>query len=157
MGAGSAYSESPVGRCLVRTLLFGILLLPACARGTEPVTAKIEPAAVQPLEGSSLNSLVLTPKAVERLGITTEPVREVALPGVDESRKVVPYAAVIYDTQGATLMYRKSGAFSFVREPITVDRIEKDLAFLFDGPVAGAEVVTVGAAELFGIEFGIGK
>ena len=38
---------------------------------------------------------------------------------------------------------------------ITVDRVEGDQAFLSSGPAAGTEIVTQGAAELYGAETGI--
>ncbi|MGH9036098.1 MAG: hypothetical protein ACRD0O_10060 [Acidimicrobiia bacterium] len=121
------------------------------------MSAKVEPATVEPLEGTDLNRLVLTAKAVERLGIKTGEVRNVPVPGSTEPRKVAPYAAVIYDTKGETLMYMQKDPLVFVRHPVTVDRIAGNDVFLLDGPEAGTAVVTVGASELFGIEFGIGK
>jgi len=44
----------------------------------------------------------------------------------------------------------------FVRHAITVDRIEADRAVLSAGPPIGTLVVTVGVAELWGIETGVG-
>jgi hypothetical protein len=121
------------------------------------VSKKSEPATVEPLEGTSLNRVVLTAKAVERLGIKTEKVRDVPVPGSTGPRKVAPYAAVIYDIKGETLVYTQKEPLVFVRHPVTVDRIAGNDAFLLDGPEPGTAVVTVGASELFGIEFGIGK
>ncbi len=73
-------------------------------------------------------------------------------------RKIVPYAAVIYDVHGGTWVYTKEpSALSFVRQSITVDYIEGDLAFLMEGPAVGTEVVTVGGAELYGAETGVSK
>ena len=45
----------------------------------------------------------------------------------------------------------------FKREPIDVERIDGDVAVVRSGPAAGTPVVTVGAAELWGFEFGVGK
>jgi hypothetical protein len=42
----------------------------------------------------------------------------------------------------------------FVRHDIRVDEIEGSRAVLGDGPGAGTAVVTVGAPELWGIEYG---
>jgi len=72
-------------------------------------------------------------------------------------RKVVPYAAVLYGLRGETWTYVRTEPLVFVRQPITVEYIQGDLAVLTDGPAVGAAVVTVGGAELFGIETGIGK
>jgi hypothetical protein len=69
----------------------------------------------------------------------------------------VPYAAVLYGLRGETWTYARTEPLVFVRQPITVDYIQGDLAVLTDGPAAGTAVVTVGGAELFGIETGIGK
>lgn len=72
-------------------------------------------------------------------------------------RKVVPYAAVLYGLRGETWTFVRTEPLVFVRQPITVEYIQGDLAVLTDGPAAGTAVVTVGGAELFGIETGIGK
>jgi hypothetical protein len=45
---------------------------------------------------------------------------------------------------------------TYAREPITVDFIEGDRAVLTAGPAAGTVIVTVGAAELYGTETGVG-
>jgi hypothetical protein len=72
--------------------------------------------------------------------------------------KVVPYSSVIYDVRGGTWVYTKEpNALAFVRQSITIDYIEGDMAFLADGPPAGTEVVTVGGAELYGAETGGSK
>lgn len=139
------------------SLMIAALALSACAKSTEAVSEKVEPATVEPLEGTGLNRLVLTAKAEERLGIETETVRELVVAGGQTSQRVVPFSALIYDTRGETLLYTRTEPLVFVRHPITVERIKDDLAILRDGPAPGTEVVTVGASELFGIEFGIGK
>ena len=71
--------------------------------------------------------------------------------------KVVPYAAVLYDARGNTWAYTNPKPLTFVRHAIHIAYIKGDLAVLSDGPPSGTEVVTVGAAELFGAETGIGK
>jgi len=40
-----------------------------------------------------------------------------------------------------------------VRQEISIDRVDGDSVMLSDGPPAGTEVVTVGAAEVYGSEF----
>ena len=42
------------------------------------------------------------------------------------------------------------------RMAVTVDHITGDAAFLSAGPKVGTEVVTIGAAELYGVEEGVG-
>jgi hypothetical protein len=44
----------------------------------------------------------------------------------------------------------------FVRHSISIDQINGNQAVLSAGPPSGTAVVTVGAAELFGTEVGIG-
>jgi len=81
---------------------------------------------------------------------------EVSMSASGTQQKVIPYAAVLYDTHGGTWAYTRLEPLTFVRHPIVVDYIEGDLAVLSEGPPAGAEVVTAGAGELFGAESGIG-
>jgi hypothetical protein len=153
-------------RSVVVVLVLAGLSPAACHRGPS-TQAKIKPAHVERVEGTGLSRVILTARAAERLNITTVPVREVqptrsgsvhevqmAQSGV--RRKVVPYAAVLYDTHGDTWVYTSPEPLVFVRHRITIDRIAGDLAILADGPPAGTAVVTVGAAELFGTEFEIG-
>ena len=72
-------------------------------------------------------------------------------------QKIVPYASVVYDLHGDTWAYTNPDPLVYIREHISVDYIEGDLAVLAQGPAPGTQVVTVGAAELLGTEFGIGK
>jgi hypothetical protein len=105
-----------------------------------------EPVSLTPVPGSSLKQLSLTPRAVERLGLRTA--------GAGPS--AVPYAAVLYDARGAAWVYAATGPNSYVRRPITVVRVEGDRVAVGGGPAAGTQVVTVGAAELYGAELGVG-
>jgi hypothetical protein len=82
---------------------------------------------------------------------------QVTLVGGGMLRKLIPYAAVIYDAHGDTWVYANPQPLVFVRHRISVNYIEGDLAVLFAGPAAGTQVVTVGAAELYGAETGVGK
>lgn len=77
--------------------------------------------------------------------------------GSTVQRSVVPYSAVVYDVKGDAWVYTQSAPLNFVRHQVMVDYIDDDLAVLAKGPPAGTAVVTVGVAELFGSEFGIGK
>ncbi len=114
-----------------------------------------EPATLEPLEGTSLTRVTLTPEAAERVDIQTVPVRDAGAGG-GTTQKVVPYGAVIYDAEGKTWVYTSPEPFVFVRAPIEVDRIEGRDVFLSSGPATGTEVVRVGTAELFGAEFEVG-
>ena len=48
--------------------------------------------------------------------------------------------------------YTNPEPFAYVQQPITVDTIDASQAVLSAGPAAGTQVVTVGAAELLGVE-----
>ena len=61
------------------------------------------------------------------------------------------------DLNGETWTYTNPEPLVFVRHRVTVEYISGDLAVLLDGPPAGTSVVTVGAAELFGAELGVGR
>ena len=82
---------------------------------------------------------------------------ELPFSGSEEKRKIVPYAAVLYDSKGNTWVYTSPKEFVFIRHAIIIETIAGDEVFLGSGPPAGTAVVTVGGAELFGTEFGVGK
>jgi multidrug efflux pump subunit AcrA (membrane-fusion protein) len=116
---------------------------------------------LEPVAGTELSKVILTPEAVERLGIRTGQVRVERVARrrgtAAASRKVVPHAAVLYDEHGDTWAFTSPEPLTFVRRRIEVDRIEGGRAVLKDGPAAGTTVVTVGAAELLGAELGVGE
>ena len=128
--------------------------LSACAKATHEEEATAQPAKVEKIAGSDLNRLELTKEAVDRLGITTAPVRELTPPVA--GRTVVDYSALIYDANGAASVYTSPEPLVFVRAPVTVDSIDHAQAVLSQGPSTGTAVVTVGAPELYGIDGGIG-
>jgi hypothetical protein len=106
----------------------------------------VAPAALEKV-GSDLSKITLTDKAVERLGLTTEKVTK-------GSALEIPYAALMYDGAGKTWVYTSPEPRTYIRAAVTVDKITGDKVQLRSGPPAGTEVVTIGAAELFGTEFG---
>ena len=112
------------------------------------------PALIKPVAGSQIPQLQLTGRAVQRLGIVTQPVRQTRAAG-RPAHEVIPYSAVVYDTDGSTWTYVNTAARTYERKPITVTEIDGEVARLSAGPPAGADVVTVGAAELLGTEYNI--
>jgi RND family efflux transporter MFP subunit len=86
-----------------------------------------------------------------------------------EESLVVPWKSVVHDIHGNTWVYQKVGEHTFARRRILVRFIHRDpdshktpenrndLAVLLSGPAPGTEIVTDGAAELFGTELGGGK
>jgi len=144
-----------VNRWMVLALIIitGLQLV-ACAQSSVEAE-KVEPAKIEPIAGTEFNRVVLTEKAAQRLGIQTDLVREEQMNGAQEM--VVPYAAVIYGLNGETWVYVNPEPLTFIRELVTIDYIEGDLAVLVDGPPAGTSVATVAVAELYGTDTGVGK
>ena len=74
---------------------------------------------------------------------------------------VVPAAAILYDIYGGTWVYVQSSTSEkgtkYTRSRVLLEWVEGDSAIISKGPALGALVVTDGAAELFGTEFGAGK
>jgi hypothetical protein len=136
-----------VRRSIVVGTLLVTLLLPACG-GTAEEDAAESPAVVEQIKGTELNRVTLTPEAAKRLDVQTATARS------DGERTMIPYSAVLYDPDGQTWTYTSPKRLVFVREDIRVDRIDGDSAILAAGPSAGTTVVTVGADELWGVEYG---
>lgn len=109
---------------------------------------------VKAADGTGVKQVELTAHAIERLGITTGTVHQaaVAVGGVLGGHKVVPYAAVVYDSDGSSWTYVNSVPRTYVRARITVSTIVGNVAVLTDGPADGTVVVTQGAPELLGAE-----
>lgn len=70
---------------------------------------------------------------------------------------VVPLGALVYDAQGGAWVYENTEPGTYVRRRVQVAHQHGTLVELDGGPDDGARVVVVGAAELFGTEFGAGK
>jgi hypothetical protein len=137
-------------------LLLAVLPLAACQGGADEAAAGgEEPATTELVEGSEdLYRITLTADASERLDVQTTAVRGAGNGGA--GRTVVPYSAILYEPDGDTWVYTSPESLTFVRAPIVVETIEEDRALLSSGPPVGTKVVTVGVAELFGVENGIG-
>jgi len=80
---------------------------------------------------------------------------EVSLPlsGKDQ-QLVVPTEAILYDVYGGAWVYVRKQPFTYQRVRVQVDNTDSGQAVLSSGLATGVEVVTHGAAELFGVEFG---
>ncbi len=140
---------------VVVLLIIAALQLTACAQVDAVSALKTGPAVVEKQEGTEFNRVRLTEKAAQRINIQTAKIREEQVNG--KARKVVPYAAVIYGLKGETWIYTSAEPLLFVRQPVKVDYIEGEKAFLADGPATGVEVATVGVPELYGADTGVGK
>ncbi|MBI5031564.1 MAG: hypothetical protein HZB51_13635 [Chloroflexi bacterium] len=161
----SASTSALASTLPLTTQPIGIPLTNPSGSATGPVPASALPLTAQPIDA---------PKNVPDVDPTTElyylvdsanhglvPGQRVfvqlVLVGSGALRKIIPYSAVLYDKEGKTWTYTNPEPLVFVRQVITVDYIEGDQAILTEGPAAGTLVVTVGEAELFGAEVGVGK
>lgn len=72
-------------------------------------------------------------------------------------RLVLPWSAVIHDIYGGQWVYEQLQPGTYVRRRVEVAWVDKGMAVLERGLAAGTEVVTAGAAELAGAEFGFSK
>jgi hypothetical protein len=131
------------------------LIVAGC--GSASAQGPPDPATLKPVAGSSVQQVQLTADAMRRIGIKTLAVQAVTGKGAGTAapREVIPYSAVVYDTDGSTWTYVGTGPRTFVRNRITIAGIEGSAALLSAGPTAGAMVVTVGAPELLGVEYDI--
>lgn len=127
------------------------LTLGACASAPseDAPDAENEPASVEPIKGTDLSRVTLTPQAAQRVGIATAPIRGGA------GGEVIPTAAVLYDAEGAAYTYTNPLPRVYVRAPLVLRAVEGERAVLAEGPPVGTRVVTVGATELYGVEFGV--
>jgi hypothetical protein len=138
-------------RWRIGVLLCASLQIAACVRpGSATEEEEAAPAKVEHLEGPQPTRVTLTEDAARRLDIQTAAIRESMVNG--QSRTIVPYAAVLYDTEGGTWVYTSPESLVFLRNRVEIDFISGELAVLTSGPSTGTSVVTVGATELYGSE-----
>lgn len=143
---------------LAAGLVGASLVLCGCTQGSSENARSgddDQPARLVTVEGSELKGVVLTARATQRLDIKSEPVRQVPAPGATTPETAVPVAALVYDKNGEVWVYTSTQPHRYVRQRVAVERIDGDLAILESGPAAGTLVVTVGAAELLGTEYGV--
>jgi hypothetical protein len=130
-------------------LMFVALALGACSSGAS-TAPKVEAITIEEDTGTGLKTLTLSEKAAQRLGVET-----VAVAG-SGAQMSIPYAAVVYDAKGQTWAYVTEQPLVYKRAQITVEEIDGDVARISTGPASGTQVVTTGAAELYGAEIGVG-
>lgn len=131
------------------------LMFTACQKKAAAHTAE-HPATVEQIEGSDLKRVTLTARAMERIDLKTDEVREQRVSPAASPQRVVPYSSLIYDPQGKTWVYTSPQPGSFVRHSVEVDYIEGDLVALKDGPPTGTVVASRAVAELYGAEAKLG-
>lgn len=142
-------------RWLVTGAIAIALPVTACRKHDVPYHAD-DPVRVEAVEGSNLKRLTLTGRAIEQLDLKTTEVREQQVSRSRSPRKVVPYAAVIYDPQGQAWIYTSPSPRTFIRHKVDIAYVEGDLAVLNGGPPTGTAVASRAVAELYGADFGVG-
>ena len=138
-----------ISRSLVAVMVIAGLVITACQKHHEAHHAE-HPAEITKIEGSDLSRVTLTERAVQRLDLQTDQVRE------QGGKRVVPYSSLIYDPKGQTWVYTSPETRTFIRHKVDVDKIEGDIVVLNDGPPVGTIVASVAVAELYGAEFKVG-
>jgi hypothetical protein len=140
---------------LAISVIVAVQILTGDSTSSDPAPLpQSEPAIVEHIEDSDLSRIILTERAAERLRIRTEPVRTEQVNGA--ATMVVPFSAVYYDPNGEAWVYTNPEPLTYVRHAIKIDRTQNGETFFTEGPPAETAVVTVGVAELYGTEFGIG-
>lgn len=153
MNQGPRASRRPRRAFTTAAILAAGLASAGCG-GASSAYNYVSPSTVEEVS-DDLWQVTLTEQAAQRTGIETTEVATTTVDGAE--RLTVPYSAVMYHYDGTTWTYTSPEPLTYLRAPIEIDRIEGDVAILLDGPPVGTTVVTVGAAELYGVEFGIGK
>jgi hypothetical protein len=137
--------------CAGLVLIAGVISLSACGEastGYDYETASHhEPAKLEPIKGTDVHRVIFDAEGAKRVGLQTAPIRQ------NGQQTEIPYDAVIYNSDGKTYTYTAPEPLTYVRQEIDIDHVVGDSAMLSDGPPAGTEVVTVGAAEVYGTEF----
>jgi hypothetical protein len=137
-------------RRITVVLSVGALILSACREAPSDEHVIDEPVKVEHVGGTDVARLTLTAKAAERLGIETARVEK------EGKQTLISSAAVLVDPDGDFWVYTNPEPLVFVRHAIRIDYEEGGQAYVSAGPRPGTKVVTVGVAELYGAEFGIG-
>jgi hypothetical protein len=123
------------------------LLLAACGGTRQAETPP--PAVVEHVKGSSVEQVRLTAEAARRIGVELAAVR-----GLGGGRLEIPYNALLYDPNGNTWAYTSPKPLVFQRHNVVVARIDGKTVVLTKGPRPGTRVVTEGATEIWGVEYG---
>jgi hypothetical protein len=117
------------------------------AQGADSTTAEV--ASVVLSDDGGPGVITLSEAAEKRLDVQTAQVTQ------GGSGTVIPYAAVVYEADGSSWAFVRTEPQTYQRAAIAISTITGDQVALTSGPPAGTEVVTVGAAELVGVEIGI--
>ncbi len=121
--------------------------LTACA-GTisDSYEIKDDPGHVEHVDGSDVAHVTLTEEAARRLDVQVSTIEQ------QGRHLAAPREAVFVDPHGVWWVYTTDEPLVYVREEIDLVEERDGLALYRSGPRQGTQVVTVGVAELAGIE-----
>jgi hypothetical protein len=125
-----------------------LAMLAGCGPSSAAGGQESPPARIQRIGGNQ--SVVLTPLGASRLGLRT------AAATADGTQTIVPVQALLYEPDGQTAVYTKTGTLSFTIQFITVATINGNQVVVGQGLAPGTVVVTQGAEELLGVQNGVG-
>lgn len=143
-------------RWMAGTAIVAALAIAGCGKAStfdNEAASDEGPSRLEAVKGSDVPRVILTAQAAKRIGIAMSRVRATA--AREHEPAVIPYAAIIYDAEGHAFTYTSPRPLTFLRTPITVARAIGPFALLSKGPPPGTPVVTVGAQELLGVEYGV--
>jgi hypothetical protein len=98
-----------------------------------------------------LYAVTLTEEGADRIDIATGRV------GGRRGHTFIPYAALMYESDGSAFVYTNTQGLTYVRAHVDVERVSGDRVLLREGPPVGTKVVTTGAAQVHGAELEYGE
>ena len=137
----------------VVVLLAAVAGLTGCGTSSPPTGRP--PDRVEPIRGSSLRRVILTPLGARRIGLQTTSVRHLRVGPHGSLVDVIPASAVVYDVHGRAYTYTRLESLQFVRRPIVITRTTGGRVYLGSHLRVGTRVVSVGGEELLGAELGV--
>jgi predicted small lipoprotein YifL len=125
------------------------LALAGCGTAEGADIPPAEVATVDTTQQGQPGVITLVDAAAQRLGMQTAPV------AAGPTGLTVPYGALVYQADGSAWVFVQTAPLTYQRASVAVTGISGGQVTLSSGPAAGTAVVTVGAAELIGVENGI--
>jgi hypothetical protein len=137
---------------IIFSTFIAILVFNACV-GHKSSRTKIQPSEVfKAADPSKSATIQLTSEAKNRLEIMSQ-----AFPRGKDAKQAVPISALLYDTAGFAWFFVEDSVLRFHREKVRVLKTENNRILVESTFDASLPVVIQGAAELNGIESGVGK
>jgi len=125
------------------------LTLTACGEVETASDDGYHPATVESVNPSAPPTIKLTDDAAARIDLATSTVSG------SKGELIIDYAALVYDKKGMTWVYTVPKPLTFVRERVTVAKVDGSKVTLSDGPPTGTTIVTTGVTEVYGAELGM--